>query len=72
MFLGLISDDNGLMVGFHIPGRMVVNHRNPTQNRVAAKIPASQGYLISVLHFTRDIRSLPFYGYASYQTEHTP
>jgi hypothetical protein len=72
MFLGLISDDNGLMVEWHIPGRMVVNHRNPTQNRVAAKIPASQGYLISVLHFTRDTRSLPFYGYVSYQTEHTP
>jgi hypothetical protein len=56
----------------YIPGRIVVNQRNPTQNKVAANIPASQGYFISTLHFTKNRRGLPFCVYVSYRTERIP
>jgi hypothetical protein len=37
---------NNLYIGsLDQPGKMVVSHRKPTQNNVAAKIPANQGYL---------------------------
>jgi hypothetical protein len=71
--LGPVSDGSPLARTVQYrPGRMVVNHRNPTQNKVAAKIPASQGYLISLLHYTRGIRSLQSCVCVSYQMERTP
>lgn len=51
---------------------MTVNHLNPTQNKVPAKIPANQGYKISIIQYELFVFHSQSCAYVSYPTEQIP